>query len=1092
MNFWTFVKKSLFFYRRTHLGVVLGVAVSTAVLVGALVIGDSVRFSLRRLVFDRLGDTEFAMQTGDRFFRTQLADQLSQRLQRQTAPLLQTHGIAIAGSGDARVNNVQVLGIDARFDAISRIDDVYMDIKPNEVLINQRLAQKLGAAVGENILLRLEKLHAMPQDAPLATDSDISVSQRCIIKAIVTGEQFGRFNLKTSQIEPYNAFVSLTFLGELLDVRDKANILLVAERPGESIMLPELEKELAQVFTPMDAGLLLKQAAHGSYIEVRSERIFLEPSVVLPLRNSFTSAQPVFTYFVNQLRLGLKSTPYSFVASAETLSDSNLQQDDIIINRWLADDLGARPGDKLELTYFTLGPMRSLMEDTAAFNIKRIVPISGPYADRDLMPDFPGLSEEENCRDWDAGFPIDYDKIRDKDEAYWDEYRGTPKAFIKLTTAQQLWGNRFGNLTALRLPNANAESLERDLAALLDPASLGYIFQPVRDQGLTAGQESVDFAQLFIGLSFFLIIAALLLTSLLFVFSVEQRVQESGLLLALGFRSKTVQRMMLVEGLILAVVGSLLGVLLGLVYHEIILFALKTIWADIVGTSALHLKIKPLTILIGIMAGILMSLSSIWLAVWRHAQNTIADLQKGAVRMDIVPDKKHVFSLLVGTLSIAAVLFILLTVNIGNSTAASFAFFAAGALLLLAGLAFADVMLVRMRRKAHLPLTIRSIGWRNNARRRLRSLTVIGVLASGVFLTFTVGAHRTSPRHNAMQRSSGTGGFVLWGESALPIVYDLNSERGQDFYGFDKGQARFVQFKVKEGDDASCLNLNRISNPQLISVQPDELVERNAFSFVATTDDVDPEHPWKALAQTYENNVIPGFADQTVIVWGLGKTVGDTLAYRAENGEEFYIRLVGGLANSIFQGNVIIAEDNFIGKYPSVGGYRLLLVDAPFSQQDALSQKLSWTFQDQGLDLTPAVERLVAFNKVTNTYLSIFMILGGLGLILGSLGIGIVLLRNVMERRGELAVLRAVGFDMASLKKMVLSEHMLLLFTGIFVGVMSSLFAILPSLLTPGAHIPYSEIALTLAAIIGSGFLWTWLAARAAMRGELLSALRNE
>ncbi|MBN1479429.1 FtsX-like permease family protein [candidate division KSB1 bacterium] len=1092
MNFWIFTKKSLFFYRRTHLGVVLGVAVSTAVLVGALVIGDSIRFSLRRLVFDRLGRTEFAMQTGDRFFRTQLADQLSQRLKRQTAPLLQTRGIALAGSGDARVNQVQVLGVDKRFGIIGGSEDVYTNIKPNEVLINQRLAQKLGVEVGENILLRLEKLHAMPKDAPLATDSDISVSQRCTIKAIVTGEQFGRFNLKSSQIEPYSAFISLSFLGEMLDLRDKANILLVAERPGESIVLPELDKELAQVFTPTDAGLLLKQAANGSYIEVRSERIFLEPSIVLPLQNHFLSAQPIFTYFVNQLRLGSKSTPYSFVASSETLPDSNLQQDEIIINRWLADDLGALESDKLELTYFTLGPMRNLIEDTATFHIKKIVPIHGPYADRDLMPDFPGLSEEENCRDWDAGFPIHYDKIRDKDEAYWDEYRGTPKAFICLTTAQQLWGNRFGNLTALRLPNVNAAYLERDLAALLDPASLGYIFQPVRDQGLKAGQESVDFAQLFIGLSFFLIIAALLLTSLLFVFGVEQRIQESGLLLALGFRSKTVQRMMLVEGLVLAIIGSLLGILLGLVYHEIILFALKTIWTDIVGTSALHLRIKPMTILIGMTAGIVMSVLSIWLIARRHAQHTIADLQKGAVRMDVIPDKKPVLSFLVGTLSVVAVLFILLTVNVGSSTAASSAFFAAGALLLLAGLACANIMLARLRRKAHVPLTIRSIGRRNNARRRLRSLTVIGVLASGVFLTFTVGANRTSPLQNAMERSSGTGGFVLWGETALPILYDLNSERGQDFYGFDKGEASFVQFKVKEGDDASCLNLNRISNPQLISVQPDELDERKAFSFAATTEDVDPEHPWKSLAQTYENNVIPGLADQTIIVWGLGKTVGDTLAYRAENGEEFYIRLVGGLANSIFQGNVIIAEDKFIEKYPSVGGYRLLLVDAPFSQQDQLSQKLSWTFQDQGLDLTSTVERLAAFNKVTNTYLSIFMILGGLGLILGSLGIGIVLLRNVMERRGELAVLRAVGFDMSALQKLVLSEHMILLLSGIFIGVLSSLFAILPSLSTPGTRIPYTAINITLMAIIGSGIIWTWLSARSAMQGELLSALRNE
>ena len=64
MNFWRLLRRSLTYYRKTHVWVVLGAAVSTAILVGALVIGDSVRLSLRQIVFDRLGDTEFALDVG--------------------------------------------------------------------------------------------------------------------------------------------------------------------------------------------------------------------------------------------------------------------------------------------------------------------------------------------------------------------------------------------------------------------------------------------------------------------------------------------------------------------------------------------------------------------------------------------------------------------------------------------------------------------------------------------------------------------------------------------------------------------------------------------------------------------------------------------------------------------------------------------------------------------------------------------------------------------------------------------------------------------------------------------------------------------
>src|SRR5947207_14975912 len=79
-----------------------------------------------------------------------------------------------------------------------------------------------------------------------------------------------------------------------------------------------------------------------------------------------------------------------------------------------------------------------------------------PWTDRTLMPDFPGIEKADSARDWDAGFPLVH-KIRPRDEEYWKKYRGTPKAFVTLAAGQKLWGNRFGNLTAVRfLVNHNA------------------------------------------------------------------------------------------------------------------------------------------------------------------------------------------------------------------------------------------------------------------------------------------------------------------------------------------------------------------------------------------------------------------------------------------------------------------------------------------------------------------------------------------------------------------------------------------------------------------------------------------------------------
>jgi ABC-type antimicrobial peptide transport system permease subunit len=206
----------------------------------------------------------------------------------------------------------------------------------------------------------------------------------------------------------------------------------------------------------------------------------------------------------------------------------------------------------------------------------------------------------------------------------------------------------------------------------------------------------------------------------------------------------------------------------------------------------------------------------------------------------------------------------------------------------------------------------------------------------------------------------------------------------------------------------------------------------------------------------------------------------------------FKVKLVGAVANSILQGSLIIDEAQFVKRFPNEGGYRMFLIDAPSNSVGQVSATLSRALQDAGLELTPTAERLNAFNAVQNTYLGTFQILGGLGLLLGSAGLGVVVLRNVLERRGELGLLVAVGFRRRTLQAMVLSEHGALLALGLGLGVIAAAVAVLPSLLTPGAPLPYRSLALTLGGVFLNGALWTWLATRYSLRGNLLDTLRNE
>lgn len=1076
---------------------VLGAMLSTSILVGALVVGDSVRHSLQKIVFERLGKTEFALSSGDRFFQVGLADDLAESLNTVVAPLLQTRGIVIAEGGQRRANDVQVIGVDARFGEMGGAKNIFGQLASGEAIINHPLASRLGVRENDEILLRMEKRDVLPKDAPLSLDSDSSLARRFIIKGLADDSAFGKFNLRSDQLTPSTVFISLPFLSQEMGFEDKANVLLVAERMEAPLDILRLNETLKKVWTLTDAGLELKDIPGRDLIELRSNRVFLDPPVADVLLKFSGKIQPVFTYFVNELRLGDRATPYSFVsAPGPPLIPEGMGDDEIVINSWLADDLNASVGESIELSYFVLGPGRELLEKKSAFRIVAVVPLRGVYADRELLPDFPGLAEEENCRDWDAGMPIDLEKIRDKDEEYWDDYRGTPKAFVSLEAAQNMWSNRFGDLTAIRFPGSNVKKVESYLIDELDPSDLGLVFQEVKKEGLHASSQSVDFSQLFLGLSFFIIVAALLLTSLLFVFNTENRSEENGLLLAVGFSKKAVKKVVLNEGAVLIVVGSVLGGIVGVLYNGLILGALKTVWRGAVGTSALHIHFRFFSVFIGVAIGVAVAFFTVWLVTRRQIKQPITGLQRGLANVQTIGKKRPRMSLLFGCASWAALLMILFMANFGRGNQSFVFFFLAGTLFLISGLAFANVVLYILgKNTSKVRLNSLHIGIRNNARKRSRSITLIGLLACGLFIVFTVGANRLNALKDAESRDSGTGGFALYGQSAIPVLYDLNSQRGTQFYGLDpikSDDVRYVQFRVKEGDDASCLNLNRVSHPQLFGVNPEELAARKAFTFADMTEDVDPENPWTVLGKYLPDGKIPAVADLSVIIWGLGKAVGDVLTYSDEKGEIFQLKLVGGLANSVFQGNIIISEEVFLQKYPSISGYRILLVDAPSESVAAVADRLSWAMQDQGLELTLAPTRLAQFNTVQNTYLSIFLILGSFGLLLGSVGLGVVVWRNVNERRGELALLRAVGYSKKFLRISLLAEHVALLAAGVGFGIVAALLATLPSLLTPGAEIPYPTIFIILVIVSLNGAIWTYLAAVWATKKDLIPALRKE
>jgi ABC-type lipoprotein release transport system permease subunit len=969
--------------------------------------------------------------------------------------------------------------------------------------------------------VRLEKPSSFSRDAPLSGPESQNVALRVEVVSEVAPAAFGNFSLQANQVPPFTIFLPLDFLQERLGLKDKANALLSATRSAA-----ELRNDVAAKRTLADAELELRPVRLMTQLtsestplergtELRSGRVFLDPSVA----SAVPPGLPSLTYLVNELQAGGRMAPYSMataVDSSSSLLPNHMRDDQVVISQWLADDLQVAVGATVTFKYYVMGERRKLDEVSRQFVVAAILPMDTPELDSSWMPDFPGLSDKKNCRDWEPGFAMDNSKIRPKDEQYWTKYRGMPKAFVTLKAGQEMWGNRWGNVTSFRYviltdglrkepkpPSADAVSLglfptgadlEKELLTKLPPEKMGMNFVPLREQAFAATEVPVDFGELFLYFSFFLLIAAAVLTGLLFVFSLEQRNEEAGLLLGVGWPAKKVRRLLLGEGAVLAVAGSLLGAVGGLIYTWAVLRALATVWRDAVGAVDFEFSASARTVATGLVSAVFVALLSMWLASRRQLRQSVHTLLVASGETtDAQTAKKPARS---WSTPIAAVCLVAALGTLAFAwKAGAEAFFSAGALLLIAGIAFALSRLRRTAGQGGELTSLDGLGVRNAARRRGRSVATIAVLASGVFMVVAVDAFRQKGGADPGDRKSGTGGFALLGESASPIYEDLNTKAGREAYGLgDLPNVHFVPLRVREGDDASCLNLNRALQPRLLGVKPAELAALNAFKLN------DPA-AWGLLDEVDQRTrAVPGIVDATTLQYALKKKLGEVVPYVDERGQPFSVRLVGTVAGSILQGSVLISEENFIAKFPNQGGYRYFLIDAPADpkpkdpgkpHQNA-ADELSRGLADYGFEATEATNRLKELQAVENTYLAIFQALGGLGLLLGSAGLAIVVARNVLERRREFGLLEAVGFRPAQMRALVFAEHRWLILAGLIVGVGSAIVAVFPSLRDQARGFPFMEMGVLLWALVVGSFFWIWLATRLSLRGERISALRTE
>ena len=1082
----TLVRRGLRHYWRTHLAVVAGVAIAVAVLAGALLTGASVRSSLRRIALQRLGNTG-SILTSNTLFREQLSLSLP-----GSVPLLSFEGLASHPVSRRRASRILVYGIDERFWQFHNLP-APASFGPRSALLSPALAAELAPRQGDTLLLRLERPSDIPAESIQGRKEDAAAAVRLRFDATLPPDRLGEFSLSPTQGSVRAIFVPLRRLQEDLDLPSRANLILL-RGPAPS---PEL---LRRVFTLADLGIRIQPIGESLQMDTLSGTLppALASIATHIARDSGLTVLPVLTYLANAIHARGRSVPYSLAAALPLdalplpRTPAPLPANPIVLNDWTARDLGVRPGDTITLDYYVWKDDGRLVTESSGFTLAAITPIAGLAADRHLTPEYPGITDASSVSDWDPPFPMDLSLIRPRDEDYWDRYRTTAKIFLPLADGQRVWSTRWGNLSALRLSGG-----ERDRAAFaarlrdaIDPAAFGLTVLPIRERTLAASRGSTDFGEYFLYFSFFLIVSALLLAGLFFRLGVEQRARELGLLETTGFTRARAARHMFVEALILAAAGSLAGIPAGLAYAAFILHGLNTWWSGAAGTHDLSLAITPAPLLIAFGFGLLMGAAVSALTLRRLLRETPHALLLGGWELPSAasrPSRARLFALMFFLSAFA-----LAGAGARAAIPAAAAFFGSGFCLLISCLAFLRSRLSPAA--SALSRGLWPLAFRNLSIRPGRTLLVASLIASATFLVVSVESFRhgeappTSPR-------SGSGGYHLIAESVRPIYYNPNDAAGRESLNFSElHDVNFASFRLKPGDDASCLNLYEPRNPRVLGV-PRHFIAEGRFSWassLALTPE-DRANPWLMLERrSHDPSIIPAAADANSLQYVLHKKLGDIIELPGSTGAPVRLQIVAALSGSLFQSELLISEENFRRAFPSIQGFRFFLIDTPAASAAATAATLEDTLADSGFDAQDTAEKLAAYHRVENTYLATFQSLGALGLLLGTLGLAAVLIRNVLERRREFALLAAIGFTPARIRSLVWRESLLMLAAGQVSGLAAAALAVAPVAASRGFSASLLSLAAMMAAIFLTGALACRFAAAYIGRLPLNEALRAE
>lgn len=582
MTFLWLFRRDCAYYRKAFLALAASAALISAILAGALLIGDSVRGTLH-----------------DRANRN--AAFMAERL---VFPFPVESGMAGGVLHAEGVLDLPSSHLTARVHLYALAEGA--GLGGRDAWTSPALARRLGVESGARLSVLLATRPAIASESLMGRPPKLKQLQ-LLFRGVCTNA-YAEAAFSSPQEEALNIFVPHALLAEAMEVPQRAVNEVWQQDPQP------LDDETVWALSQLSL-----ETWDGSPV-LKSRAFFLPRH----LRDRFPDAAAGLFSFAESFSNRTASLDYCFVGAFE--------KGPFAVERGTAAVSASLPETSpsgAELTYYVTDGYRRISTRRQGF--RTVTRLDDNAFGDALRPDIPGLTDVDDCSLWDAGIPVDFERVTKADEAYWDRYRSKPKIYLNFEEARELFG--FDACNLLIFPKGyDGDRLRGEVVAAM--RSLPTLFR--REMPADAFRLKIDngvsFSQLFVGLSFFLIVSALLTLAMLLRLHWQDRAENLDVLRTYLSDPRRVKRFLVHEILALVVPGAATGLLVGCGLCVVQLRLLERTWNGVVNMERLGFHARPLSFLVAFLATVLTG----W-AITRWS------LRESATRRRLAPLRLHAF-----------------------------------------------------------------------------------------------------------------------------------------------------------------------------------------------------------------------------------------------------------------------------------------------------------------------------------------------------------------------------------------------------------------------------------------------------------------